>query len=231
MVAVTTHTPCHPHSGILLLEMGRQADGFNDLLKDSVRKGIVEVQAQAWGSATMASLPSSCFSNSGAWQGKGFCISPPAPQFRRPEWPGQPPRAGPRGMAWDSTLTPVHQPDTHSARTYVPGLSICAAGPAGEQPGPALALEVPLTSPGLHSPSQAKMRLSRSPKVYSNPRSPQSHPQDINGEMGRMWWKGRKKGGVRQEEMGRASAVPTGSPGLPYPKLSHLRAFPGFPPA
>lgn len=66
-----------------------------------------------------------------------------------------------------STLTPVLQPNNHSAHIYVPGLSICAAGPAGEQPGPALALEVPLTSPGLHSPSQAKMRLSRSPKVYS----------------------------------------------------------------
>lgn len=80
MVAVTTHTPCHPHSGILLLEMGRQADGFNDLLKDSVRKGIVEVQAQAWGSATMASVLSSSLSSSGAWQGKGFCtLSPSAP--------------------------------------------------------------------------------------------------------------------------------------------------------
>lgn len=46
-----------------------------------------------------------------------------------------------------------------------------------------------------------------------------------------MLWKGRKKGGIRQEEVGGASAVPTDSPGLPYPKLSHLRAFPGLPPA
>ena len=46
-----------------------------------------------------------------------------------------------------------------------------------------------------------------------------------------MLWKGRKKGGVGQEDVGRASAVPTDSPGLPYSKLSHLRAFPGLPPA
>ena len=80
-------------------------------------------------------------------------------------------------------------------------------------------------------PSQAKMRLSRSLKVYSNSRGPRSHPQDIKGEMGRVLWKGRKKGGVGQEDVGRASAVPTDSPGLPHPKLSHLRAFPGLPPA
>ena len=57
-------------------------------------------------------------------------------------------------------------------------------------------------------PSQAKMRLSRSLKVYSNSRGPRSHPQDIKGEMGRVLWKGRKKGGVGQEDVGRASAVP-----------------------
>lgn len=44
-------------------------------------------------------------------------------------------------------------------------------------------------------------------------------------------WKGRKKGGIRQEEVGRASAVPMHSPGLPYPKLSHLHAFPGLLPS
>lgn len=35
-----------------------------------------------------------------------------------------------------------------------------------------------------------------------------------------------KKGGIRQEEVGGASAVPQTVLVSPYPKLSHLRAFP-----
>lgn len=106
----------------------------------------------------MVSVASSCLSNSGDWQGKGFCtLSPSTPVSGSLNV--QDSRLGQGPEAWHGTLNPhsrVPARHTHSAHTYVPGLSICAAGPAGEQPGPALALEVPLTSPRLHARPKQK---------------------------------------------------------------------------
>lgn len=76
MVAVTTPSLSPSHWDLSFERWGDRLRGVTDLLKDSARAGIVEVQAQAWGSATVLSVACSCLSNSGTGRAK---VSAPSP--------------------------------------------------------------------------------------------------------------------------------------------------------
>lgn len=146
----------------------------------------------------------------------GACtLSPSSPGSEglnvRDSSPGQ----GPEPRPWTLTLAPVCQPASRNAHAHVPGLSLGSAASVS------LGNRSTADKFSASCPSRAEPRLSRSLSGPLQPPGPTALTQ--GSSEGRGLWKGRGKGGIRQEEAGRGSAVPTDSSGLRYPKPSHLR--------
>lgn len=76
------------------------------------------------------------------------------------------------------------------------------------------------TSPGLLAHPRQSQGYPGVSKVHYSSGVPGPTPIQFRGKSGEGC--GRMKGGPGQEEVGRGSAVPTDSPGLPNPKRSHL---------